>query len=1166
MNDLRSLQSNPFSTPFDDNGHDEHTSHDGRSERHHENEPRSEREEWEDWESDCDEEPSHTYDEQLARRGEYPPLLETIEEAPDTPAADAHNLNPLTSTPTATGSRTSMAMSTASLHMVHAATNPKPSRLKSRARQKAQNAKAGIRLVTDMSKLRKQQQMQQQQLLFQQQQHLQQHQPRATKFVDAAALLALEGKPSDSSIGNWHWRRRRANSNGNGNSSRNAKASSPAVELAQDLSPNDRPIVIGISLPEDGLVGRTVSPQTATLETPVGLYSTKTAVSSSNLQQVSYPSSLSPEMQMKSVWSPDTEDGSPYGADASASRVASSMYSQFGQSAPAHPAPPPVPSLPSEYLDALGVGVVPPNAASSSKPARRDSILLHEVDDYDDDTPITLFEEDGSLAAYDRMSKTRGRHARSMANTIDTTHSGWWDHVHTPFNEQTPHPFSAKTNSPLTPSSAKTPISASSPLTREVIPAVPALPSLSTVSAVPTSAAVRIQPHTAASVSASPVSPVHPVEDLEWWKKSADDEKKAPSLAQQSQKPALGISTAIANAHVYRVNDRSPAVASSSRSAEPTHSQRVVTPRPTPNGLHVPEKGGTPSPRGARMVLAERGDRDRLTPSDAPPPYEPSSRPEMTVRYRAVFPPGHPLRENFPPSPGPVSPGLAYTMTSQGGIHMSDVPLTPQGVRSAAAAAGTPLPRRPSGALLPGTTMLASEAGVKVERSRRRHEKEDDTAKRVGGYWRGRGCLPNSGCFGRKGGREHRKRRRLICMGVLGAILLVVILASVLGVTLSKKHAAPAQNSFWLNTTDFPAIPTGVTTIIGTDNTNNKNGCVSPTSLWSCTLPKEQQPANGQYSGDEPSFVIDIQFDNSTQQLWNVPDGAIPTPTPSATSKSAAATATQQFDAGFSPQPAPPAFQEMWFLGNTTDGIVSSKKAGEPTPFYITFLSSVNSTTAGPNAVSRRDSTPPPTAADGFPEPLLNSDGTGAPATMHPLPIQQPLRLYDRGLPTEHFGFYTYFSKTIYVQSITPDASPLASDANGGSLEVDANHVVTWLQTRFLVQMWTRMENTTRLLSTQQGALGTSNSTQPGTFPYPVTITEDLHGGDFVEKGVFARAMNPQQQIQVTNATIIIDSLSFGGSLINHGTNPTYGGSDGGTGGCQCTWSNFIGLNGNTVG
>ncbi|CAK7273876.1 hypothetical protein SEPCBS119000_005882 [Sporothrix epigloea] len=337
------------------------------------------------------------------------------------------------------------------------------------------------------------------------------------------------------------------------------------------------------------------------------------------------------------------------------------------------------------------------------------------------------------------------------------------------------------------------------------------------------------------------------------------------------------------------------------------------------------------------------------------------------------------------------------------------------------------------------------------------------------------------------------------------------------------------------------------------ENVNNKPGCVSPSSLWSCSMSKEEQSVNGQYSENQLSLFVEIVYDNSTQQLWNTPDGTIPTPTPSVTLKPAAVPTARQNDAGFSPQPPPPSFREMWFLGNTTDGIVSREKAGEPTPFYITLLPSINATTAGLNTTLHHN-TIPRIAADGYPEPLLNADGTGAPAIVYPLPFQQPLRLYDRGLPTEHFGFYTYFSKTIYVQSIEPGTIPLASDVNGGSLQIDANHIVTWLQTRFLVQVWTRLDNSTRLLRTQ-----------PSTFPYPITVTEDLHGGDFLGKGVFARKVSLSQQIEVTNTSPIIDNLLFGGSLINHGTNPTYGGSDGGTGGCQCTWTNFIELNGSIV-
>ena len=1073
------------------------------------------------------------------------------------------------------------------------------------------------------------------------------------KFVDAAALRALEGKPSDSSVGNWNWLRRRANSNTSNAQSpavhKDKKDSIPPPPSAQDLSPNDRPIVIGISLPEGDLVGRTVSPHTATLETPMDMFVPRPAqtaqtvqtIQPSGLQQVAFPATLSPE-QIKSVWSPDTDEGSPYSARASTSRATSSVYSHYYSNNPNNPnnpnssnshkdVSPPVPSLPSAYRDVLGLGLSSTTAAAPPPPALK---KLHKdtlLDDYDDaDTPITLFEEDGSPVSYRRISRLARANTnattatrktrRSLAPTIDTTHSGWWDHVQTPFNEQAAASFAAFT--PTSKVSPLTPGSATSPLAREYIPAVPAVP---VVPAVPTLAvpapkstspapALSATPasfDSAPSLAPSASTPALP-SPTEWWKTAEEKRSRSASPPLSTSKPALGISTAVANAHAYpSAGQASPTVASSSRAAPV---QRLTTPRLTP--------GHTPG----------------HTPSEAPPPpYEPPSKPEMAVRYRAVFPPGHPLRGNFPPSPGPMSPGLAHTMTSQGAIYMADVPLTPAGARSAAAAAGMPFPDRPSGALLPGTTIVASRAAAKVERTRRRHEKEDAAGRRADNFWRGRGCMPTrGGLFGRnQNGRESRKRRRLICLTAFGSIALVITLIVVLVTVLKHKTSSSPKTaySFWLNTTDFPPIPTGVTAV-GTENTQNKNGCVAPSTLWSCSLPKEQQAANAPYASDAPSFFLDIQFDNSAAKRWDVADGAIPTPSPSFTGTVSSTASTQQFDASFTPSPSPPTFQEMWFLGNTTDDIVSDRKAGEPTPFYITFLSSVNGTTAGPNEVTRRGvdgkraesseassdapsststsasakkttssktstaattnaksststsktaaatttapvvatTTTAPTisgtAADGFPSPSVQPDGTGAPAVMHPQPVQQPLRLYDRGLDTEHYGFYAYFDKTIYVQSIDPSSSTgLASDASGGSKEVDANHVVTWLQTRFLVQIWTRMQNTTLLLSPKTAlALTPANATQPGTFPYPITVTEDLHGGDFSRKGVYARLMSTKQEILLTNSSGIVDNLSFGGALVNHGTNPTFGGSDGGSGGCKCVWNNFIGLNGNVIG
>lgn len=510
----------------------------------------------------------------------------------------------------------------------------------------------------------------------------------------------------------------------------------------------------------------------------------------------------------------------------------------------------------------------------------------------------------------------------------------------------------------------------------------------------------------------------------------------------------------------------------------------------------------------------------------------------------------------------------------------------------------------------------------RVERKRRRHEKEEAVARRIGGFWRGRGCIPEGGCYGRSG-REGRKRRR-ICLAICGIVLAGLIVMIVLIVVLTRRAPAPEalEENIWLNLTNFPPIPTGVLTVAGTDNTQAVTGCVQPPTMWSCALPKEQhqaaRAAGLPYAPNQPSLIFQIQFDNNTRQLWNfVGEPPHPAPVPPArpiptvTSRAALTQVApglatllprsgdgekdaglekrqqQQFDPGFVPTPPPPSFQEIWFLGNTTDGIVSDIKAGEPTPFYISLLADVNST-VGPNVLSRRQATPSPqpsplnTSAPNLtpsvnlssllPPEELNPDGTGAPARFMPRPLaQQPLRLYDRGLPTEHYGFYAYFNRTIYLRSVTPLVNPLnpeappldpvPADLDGGAPQTEARFVVTWAETRFKVSIWTRMSNTTRLLGngTRPGRDGTTLFAQPGTMPYPVTITTDQHGGNPARKRVYHFSVDERQRIHRGDAKLIENNLAFGGTLVNNkvGGDPTQGGFDGGTGGCKCEWVNF---------
>lgn len=472
----------------------------------------------------------------------------------------------------------------------------------------------------------------------------------------------------------------------------------------------------------------------------------------------------------------------------------------------------------------------------------------------------------------------------------------------------------------------------------------------------------------------------------------------------------------------------------------------------------------------------------------------------------------------------------------------------------------------------------------KVERKRLRHEKEEKIARRAGGFWRGRGCVPKKGCFGRPG-PEGRKKRRIWCCIIGFLLLLIIILAIVLGVVLSRHHGSSSQSSnpapgqaqppssspstpstpsplpssTWVNLTDYPAMPTGVLTFVGPNNTIAKSDCTEPSTLWSCSLPKDSQASVSPFKPNQPTIIFQIQWDNSTDKAWNIPNGAPPTPI----SKRGESKSNSSID-GFNPDPSPPTFDEMFFLGETTDNIQSSQKAGEPTPFFISILESLNDTVKSPSLSRRATASDIVNISDIIFPPDLKADGTPAPAVMLPTPVQQPVRLFDRGLPTEHYGFYTYFQRTIFLKSVSAlnksSEGNVPADENGGCSETEANHLVTWAETRMLVQIWTRKLNSTgSLLPLGEGIEKAPQLVQPGTMPYPVTVTLDTHGGDPDHKVVWEWPMDDRQKLNTSAPELLGNNMAAGGTWINHrgSGNATFGGFDGGTGGCKCQWANW---------
>ncbi|KAI1203928.1 hypothetical protein F5X97DRAFT_5419 [Nemania serpens] len=910
-------------------------------------------------------------------------------------------------------------------------------RVKSRARQKAQNARAGIKLVTDMSQFR---------------QAAQQRRTDATKgnvFADPASLQALEGNPSSPSMGSFSWLKRKP-----GNGLGKKSMMSTVEDASSALSPAARPIVIGISVPSDDAGSHQVSPQTAIIETPMDMrsFSHKTSGKAPTPQQ------------LRSVWSPDTEaSDSPY----SARRPVSSVYSQyttFGGPRVASDAPP-VPGLPATM-----------NFKQSRAP--------QDQDDEDAGTPCTPFEEDDSPIATRKSQKLKM--ATTSPGSASSGAQGWWDHVTTPFTPQHNNPFKTQQQ----------------------------------------------------QMSASSASSPH-----EWW--SGRNEKSGFSRASH-----LTIMTS-AGQGTKGAGASSAASTVDNEYREQSHSEK------------------------SRVILEENRS------VDAPPPYEyTNSHPDTKVAVSRAYVNAQPI-----PSPGPVTPGLPGAMTSQGGIKLADIPLTPSGLRPVPSAV---LPDRAVGSYRTGDHFYEARGKTnKIERQRRRHEKEDVVARRVGGFWRGRGCVPEDGCFGRTG-REGRKRRR-ICLGIFGGVIAAIILAVVLVVVFTRRAMSPAtvraphaspdspdspassaspsspallEPSFWLNLTEFPPMPTGVLTVAGPKNSVAVSGCFTdqtPSTAWSCALPKEDQDSADPYKPNQPEFIFQIQFDNSTRALWKLADKA----GKSGNDKSKFVT-----DDRFEPNPAPPSLEEMRFLGNTTDGIESDRKEGEPTPFFISLLQSIEKT-VGPDMLTRRQgnaiSGSPGNGTEGFnltdllPEPELNPDGTGAPARLFPLPVQQPVRLFDRGLPTEHYGFYTYFDKKIYMANSTK-RDP--ADEDGGVPIADARSLVTFAQTRFLVKFWTRPGNTTHLLNSGDSSVNVTAtpSAQPGSMPYPVTVLEDMHGGDGSKKTDFSYGVLGNMEIDRSDARSVVADIGFRGTLVNDrlsDPDKSSGGVDGGTGGCKCEWVNF---------
>ncbi|KAL3474829.1 hypothetical protein BJX99DRAFT_248017 [Aspergillus californicus] len=621
-------------------------------------------------------------------------------------------------------------------------------------------------------------------------------------------------------------------------------------------------------------------------------------------------------------------------------------------------------------------------------------------------------------------------------------------------------------------------------------------------------------------------------------------------------------------------------------------------PAPAPADIHIQAPAAQPAPNiyfqmpappvaPAAPEYPEPAPIAREAPA-SPAFVPPPNMPPPSVRADRMPPPGYGVQMR---SPYPRSPESLQENTRRGGsIQMSTMPAGPAPAYTPHDNTALPPRARAFSITREELTHPLTERD-RIENRRRRHEREEALGQKVGGWWRGRGPFSNKGCFGRKG-REGRMKRRwyfAIVLFFIGIVLAAILLA----VFLTRNGDGTPVQSQWLNLTGYPPMPTGISTIAGPEAQVQESGCINPASMWSCALPKEQQSANKPYSASQPNFRVEIRFQNGSYDHST----AIASRSLHMLSRS-----TNQL---FNPSPSAPSTDEQTFLGRTTDN-TSKPYAGEETPFYLTVLSTQHLSSS---QLSRRDTELFPDLSNIVPSPAVDSDGTAAPAVLYPFPSSQPVRLYNRGEDTEHYGFYSYFDKSVFLSSSFPIGGPRensANDTSGGSTKADASVRCTWAQTRFLVQIWTkgdkagktlfdRTESTTNTTTssstdtdsssaTETASSSTSSSSatdfiRPGSFPYPVTITLDRHGGDANKKMVYCYGMESDMHVNSTEVKLQLETRGYNGQLINptpgifdlsnstssnstsssSGSDDEEGGYDGGTGGCKCQWVNWIG-------
>jgi hypothetical protein len=371
---------------------------------------------------------------------------------------------------------------------------------------------------------------------------------------------------------------------------------------------------------------------------------------------------------------------------------------------------------------------------------------------------------------------------------------------------------------------------------------------------------------------------------------------------------------------------------------------------------------------------------------------------------------------------------------------------------------------------------LRSGNGSAGEAARRRHEARE-RRKRM---WRGWWFCPSGGCLGFGQGptsiEKQRKSRALRCWLISGLVvlaLIAIIVGAVVGTTSKRRNnASTPQES---NSSDTPALPLGNVVVRPFRTADRLSTCVARPYQWSCQLPPDTE----------------FPMTNATNDGFKVPEFRF---------------TIKRRD------PSNPGSDSSWIpvprnVPNITDyenvaEVDEVTDAGEDTDFYITLITS----TGDVNNDSKRE--------------IIKEESHMLPAVA----ANQPLRLFDRDLDTENYGFHMYFDKTIQFAN---SSRLLSSRDTGGVSAEDSRYRIQWTNTRFKVTIFTK----------EIGKI--VESTADTEIDLPVDIWEDRVGGDRKGRTVTAWVLN-------ANGTV----GERAGIVEKKGVNTEVRG-------CYCHWSNY---------